>query len=107
MSEPKTIRIDNTEYVRADSVPAAIPNGSRVVVVVDRGWIYAGDVEERDGRIYLTRAVWVFNWSGVGFDGVLKDPKSSKVQIRKMDHMVDIPADSEIFRVPVSDDWGL
>ena len=84
----------------------AIP-GKRAVVVVDRGWIFAGDVVEKDGRIYLHRAVWVFNWSTIGFDGVIKDPKNKNVNLRKLDNIVDLPADSEIFRVPVADDWGL
>lgn len=82
-------------------------NGNRAVVVVDRGWIFAGDVTEENGRVYLDRAVWVFRWESVGFDGVLADPKSSKVTLRRLSTRVDIPADSEVFRVPVSDDWGL
>ena len=97
----KTINIDGKLYQEV------CPNGTRAVVVVDRGWIYAGDVTEENGRIYLDRAVWVFHWSSIGFDGVLKNPKDSKAQIRKLDHRVDIPAGAEIFRVPVSDDWGL
>ena len=28
-----------------------VPIGNRAVVVVDRGWIWAGDVEEKDGKI--------------------------------------------------------
>jgi len=106
MSIPERIKIDSTEYVRADQVqpPRA---GTRAVIVVDRGWVFAGDVTRKDGRIALTRAVWVFRWESIGFDGVLRDPKSSKVTIRKMPESVDLPAASEIFCVPVADDWGL
>ncbi len=100
MSKPETIKIDDTTYVRADAKPA----GNRAVVVVDRGWIFAGDVTRKDGRIYLSNAVWVFRWSSIGFDGVLKNP--SKAEIRKIDD-VDIPAQSEVFCVPVPDGWGL
>ena len=107
MTEPKTIKIDEIEYVRADSIPAPQPNGNRAVVVVDRGWIFAGDVTEKDGRVYLDRAVWVFRWERVGFDGVLSDPYGDNVQIRKLDNRVDIPAGAEVFRIPVADDWGL
>lgn len=103
--KPETIKINEVEYVRADSVQP--PNGKRAVVVVDRGWIFAGDVTEENGRIRLSRAVWVFSWSQCGFDGVLNDPKSGKVNIRKFSHVVDLPADAEIFRVPVTDGWGL
>ena len=80
------------------------PNGNRAVVVVDRGWVFAGDVTERDGRIYLSHAVWVFRWESVGFAAVVSDP--SKADIRRIDDL-DIPAGSEIFRIPVSDSWGL
>lgn len=81
--------------------------GKRAVVVVDRGWVFAGDVTEKDGRIRLSRAVWVFRWESIGFDGVLKDPRSSKATLRKLPTDVDLPADAEVFRCPVADDWGL
>lgn len=40
MSEIETIKINEVEYIRKDSI-AAKPNGNRAVVVVDRGWIFA------------------------------------------------------------------
>lgn len=97
------IEINGVQYVRAD----ARHSGKRAVIVVDRGWIYAGDVSEENGRIYLDRAVWVFRWESIGFDGVLANPKSPKVTIRPIQSRVDIPLASEVFRVPVADDWGL
>lgn len=106
MEKPLVISIDGVDYVRRDTVPE-VPIGNRAVVVVDRGWIWAGDVEEKDGKIILTRAVWVFRWSGVGFDGVIANPKSDQVTLKKMTNPVEIPAGSEIFRVPVKADWGL
>jgi hypothetical protein len=99
-----TITVNGVEYIRADSVPAAKPNGNRAVVVVDRGWIFAGDVAREDGRIKLSRAVWVFKWEGCGFAKVIEDP--SKADIRIMAD-VDIPAGAEIFCVPVHEQWGL
>ena len=92
--------INGVEYAQVK------PKGNRAVVVVDRGWIFAGDVTEKDGRILLTRAVWVFRWESVGFAAVVADPKGSKADIRPIDD-VDIPSGSEIFRIPVSADWGL
>jgi hypothetical protein len=95
------IEIDGVKYQRMQ------PNGNRAVVVVDRGWIFAGDVTEKDGRIYLSRAVWVFGWQSVGFAAVIADPKKTKADIRVMPTIVDLPVDAEIFRLPVGDDWGL
>lgn len=94
----QTVIINGTEYTPVK------PTGSRAVVVIDRGWIYAGDVTRIDGRIKLSRCVWVFRWSDCGFDAVINDP--SKAEIRKHAD-IDIPQGAEIFSVPVSDNWGL
>lgn len=101
-----TMQINGEEWIRADSVQTK-PNGNRAAVVVDRGWIFAGDVTEENGRIYLDRAVWVFRWERIGFDGVIKNPSDDAVEIRKLSNRVDIPAGAEVFRVPVDNDWGL
>lgn len=79
----------------------------RFVIVVDRGWIFAGDVTRENGRIKLSRAVWVFRWENIGFDGVIADPKHPKATIKAMPNGVDLPEGAEIFCVPVADDWGL
>jgi len=97
------ILINGVEYVRADSVPAAKPNGNRAVVVVDRGWIFAGDVTREDGRIRLSRALHVFKWKNIGF---AKMVETTDADLRPIAD-VDIPAGAEIFCVPVSDNWGL
>lgn len=98
-----SIEINGETYVKA----SARPTGSRAVVVINRGWIYAGDVLESNGRIILRRAVWVFNWREIGFAKVPEDPGSSKADLRPMSHDIDIPGASEVYRIPVSDDWGL
>ena len=103
MTTPNTIPIDNVKYIREDSIKAK-PNGNRCVVVVDRGWIFAGDVTRENGRIKLSRALHVFKWESVGFAGMLEDTK--KADLRPIAD-VDIPEDAEIFCVPVSESWGL
>jgi len=79
-------------------------NAQRAIVVVDRGWIFAGDVEEENGRIRLTRAVWVFRWTEIGFAGVIKHPEKADIRLIAD---VDIPVRAEIYRIPVEEDWGL
>jgi hypothetical protein len=98
----KTVVIDGVEFVEKSKVP-----GSRCVVVVDRGWIFAGDVRRENDRIYLTRAVHVYRWESIGFDGMIANPKSDKVKLRNLSNDVEIPAASEIFSIPVCEDWGL
>ena len=97
----KEIIVDGVKFVES------APSGNRAVVVVDRGWIFAGDVTESNGRIYLDRAVWVFRWESVGFAAVVADPKNVKADIRPLSTRVDIPEGAEVFRMPVSSDWGL
>ena len=38
--KPETIKIDDMEYVRKDSVP--LPDGDIQIVVLDRGFVYVG-----------------------------------------------------------------
>lgn len=40
MTAPQTIKIDNVEYVRADTQPK--PDGEYKIVVLDRGFVYVG-----------------------------------------------------------------
>ena len=101
MKNGNEIEINGETYRKVE------PNGKRAVVVIDRGWIFAGDVTDANGRIYLDRAVWVFRWESVGFMAVVEDPKKSKADLRPMSKRVDFPADAEIFRIPVDDNWGL
>jgi hypothetical protein len=100
-----TITINGIEYVEKSKATTPQPNGNRAVIIIDRGWIAAGDVEENDGRIRLSRAVWVFRWESIGFDAMIANPE--KAILRPLPNGFDIPADSEIFRVPVADDWGV
>lgn len=97
------IIVNGERYVKASTKPS----GTRAVVVVDRGWIWAGDVVQEDGFIRLENAVWVFRWEEIGFNGVIDNPKSDRVDLRRMDNPVEIPNGSVIFRIPVTDNWGL
>lgn len=79
------------------------PTGTRAIVVVDRGWVFAGDVTRKNGRILLSRALHVRSWSK-GFDSLPTTPKNA--QLFPVSD-VDIPENGEIFTVPVSENWGL
>lgn len=106
-----TITVDGHEYIRADHAGPPPVCGSRRVVVVDRGWIYAGDVERVETEIgpalRLTRVVWVFRWTGCGFDGVIACPESDSVELRPMAAAVQVPVASVVHTVEVGDSWGL
>ncbi len=82
------------------------PTGTRAVVVVDRGWIFAGDVTRENGRIRISNALHVFKWESIGFAGMIADPEEAKADLRKIAD-VDMPAGAEVLCVPVHDKWGL
>ncbi len=103
---PDSIAIGNVDYVRAD-LCQRIETGNRAVIVVDRGWIFAGDVTQTDTEITLSRVVHVFRWESIGFDGMIANPKSDKVDLREMKTQVKVPLASVVFTVPVSEDWGI
>lgn len=87
-----------------DYAPVATrPSGTRAVVVVDRGWIFAGDVTRENGRIRISRTLHVFKWDGIGF---AKMVETANADLRPIAD-VDMPAGAEVFCVPVADDWGL
>lgn len=100
------INVNGIDYVPADQFQAA-PNGNRAVVVVDRGWIFAGDVVRENGRIKLSRAIHVFKWEQIGFDGMIAEPNSKHVTLKPMPNGVDIPEGAEVFCVPVDKNWGI
>jgi hypothetical protein len=104
----EVVTINGVRYVREDSIPTPAPRvlGNRAVIVLDRGYIYAGDVTRENGRIYLKNVVWVFKWISIGFHGVLANPKDKNATLYPMNDL-DFPKESEIFCVPVPDDWGL
>jgi hypothetical protein len=60
MTAPSTIRIDNIEYVRADSV--APPSGPIKIVVLDRGFVYVGHTEIDGDFVKITRAKNIRIW---------------------------------------------
>jgi len=101
-NKPTSIKIDDVTYVRSDLVPKPI-TGNRAVIVVDRGWIFAGDVTRENGRIKLSRALHVFKWESIGFAKMVETAKADLRQIAD----VDLPEVSEIFSIPVGESWGL
>jgi hypothetical protein len=92
------LTINGVEYT-----PVKPATNTRAVVVVDRGWIFAGDVTRENGRIRLSRALHVFKWESIGF---AKMVETENADLRPISD-VDLPEGAEIFCIPVADDWGL
>lgn len=64
MSNPQTITIDNTRYVREDSIPQhSPPMGDMRIIVADRGWVFAGICkDEADGTVTISNAKNIRVW---------------------------------------------
>jgi len=101
------VTINGVNYVRADTIKQLQLSGKRAILVLDRGWIVAGDLTDENGRIKVTRAVHVRSWTNIGFDGMVANPRSTNVILKPIPNGFDVPHDSELFRIPVPDDWGL
>jgi hypothetical protein len=106
MSDNKEMKMENLTINGIEYAPVNKPTGTRAVVVLDRGWIFAGDVTRANGRICLSNALHVFKWEDLGFSGMIADPKKAKADLRLCAD-VDMPEGAEIFCVPVADGWGL
>ena len=79
----------------------------RAIVVVDRGWIFAGDVTDKNGRVLLANAVHVFKLVVNWFSRIVDEWNSGYVDVRRLSAPVDLPVESELFRIPVPAGWGL
>ena len=58
--EPKTIRINEVEYVRKDSISP--PSGDIKIVVLDRGFVYVGHVSLDANFVTIQRAQNIRIW---------------------------------------------
>ncbi len=79
MSKPNTIKIDDVEYVRKDSVKEALPIGEKRIIVADRGWVFVGDcVDNENGSVTIYNAQNIRQWGTSKGLGELATGKTSK-----------------------------
>lgn len=78
MSAPNSITIDNTKYVRADSL--STPDPEYKIVVLDRGFVYVGAVTIADDFVTIRNAKNVRVWGTTkGLGELAKGPTSKTV----------------------------
>lgn len=61
MTQPTTLKIDNVEYVRADSLATGDPTAIQIVVA-DRGWVFVGNTEHDEKGITIANARCIRYW---------------------------------------------
>lgn len=63
MSEPKTMMINEVEYVRKDSVPQMKTLSGEVrIVILQRGWVAVGYFSKNGSDVKLERASIIRKW---------------------------------------------
>jgi hypothetical protein len=95
---------EKTKLNKVREIVCDTKTGDRFIVVLDRGWIFIGDLAI-DGPVHtLSRARNIRTWQRGGFGGLTQ---SAKVSQATLDDCADIQyaASAEIFRVRVGEDW--
>ena len=96
--EPKTIRINEVDYVRKDSISP--PSGDIKIVVLDRGFVYVGHVTLDAEFVTIQHAKNIRIWGTTqGLGQLTKGPLSStkldnvgtvKAPIRALISLIDV-----------------
>ena len=81
MNKPETIKIDEVEYIRADSVKKQRPAGNLKIVVLERGFVYIGFVEIIGDFVHIQKAKNIRVWGTTkGLGELVNGPtKSTKL----------------------------
>ncbi len=77
MAKPTTLKIDEVEYVRADSVEV-VPT-TKQIVVLQRGWVVIGDVEKTKTEVKINNCSVIRIWgTSKGLGEIAENGKTSK-----------------------------
>ena len=79
MSKPKTIMIDEVEYVRKEDVKAHVVIGEKRIIVAERGWVFVGDcIDEENGSVTMHNAKNIRRWgTSKGLGEIASGPTSN------------------------------
>lgn len=102
MSNPKTITIDDVQYVRADSQPKP---GPLTLVVLPRGFIYVGKLDKSGDWWTLRNASNVRKWSSGGFGGLTLGAKSSGAALDKCSDLA-FAEEAVVSIHPLAEGWA-
>jgi hypothetical protein len=79
--------------------------GDRHIVVLDRGWIFAGNLSCDEHNVYtLSSAVNVRKWNKGGFGALTSSVSAAEATLDKCSS-IRFHQSAMIFVVPIGDDW--
>jgi hypothetical protein len=88
MSTPKTIKIDEQEYIRKDQVTEF--SGDIKIVILQRGWIMVGIFKKNDSDCKLHNASVIRTWGTTkGLGEIALDGPTSKTILDKCNGLVE------------------
>ena len=101
----KKCSVKEAIQVIEDAMDDDPPEGDWHIVVLDRGWIFVGILEEfEDGTYALSNAKNVRKWTKNGFGGLTKGAISAEATLDPCAPLK-FAASAMMFCVPVSEDW--
>lgn len=88
------------------SLAATCKEGDRHIVVLDRGWIFCGNLTRtEDGVNTLTNVVNIRKWVRNGFGGLTTDPKAAGMECDEC-AAIRFRDSALMFAVPVPENWN-
>ena len=88
----KEITINNEVYVKKSEATGEYQASPVQIVVLNRGWIVVGNVEEKDGKTYIRKPSIIRNWGTKKGLGELA--MSGKLPNTILDECLDITVDT-------------
>lgn len=80
MSNPNTIKIDEVEYIRADS--AQFAQTTKQIVVLQRGWVVVGNVEKTETEVKINNCYVIRIWgTSKGLGEIARNGPTSKTKL--------------------------
>ena len=79
-------------------------HGDRHIVILDRGWIFVGDLSREDNVCTLANPINVRRWQG-GFGKLTEGANSAQAVLDKCDSVIRFDASAIKFVVPISETW--
>ena len=98
------MKADEALEVLRDELSQCV-KGERWIVVLDRGWIFVGNLSEEDNGDYvLTHCSNVRRWNKGGFGLLTKSAKEAEATLDKC-NPIKFNVSRMIFRSPIKDGW--
>ena len=88
MGKPKTIKIDEQEYIRIEDVDQSPKNSDIKIVILQRGWVMIGRYSEEGDKCSLDDAMVIRRWGTTdGLGQLALKGKQTDTKLEKAGHV--------------------